>query len=27
VTDLAVTTDGEETPTPIAVNVLLSQCE
>jgi FG-GAP-like repeat len=27
VTDLAVTTEGEETPTPKAVNVLLSQCE
>jgi hypothetical protein len=27
VTDIAVTTDGEETPTPQAVNVLLSKCE
>ena len=27
VTDLAVTTEGETSPYPLAVNVLLSQCE
>jgi hypothetical protein len=27
VTDLAVTTEGEDAPYPVAVNVLLSKCE